>query len=203
MKGLLIKDFYNLAKQMKFFLLFIVVFACMPGFSFMTFAIVYATVLPMTSISYDERAKWDKLAAMMPYSAMDSVLSKYVLGLCLVFGTAILTCFAQAVIGIFTHTKLTGTFFTQLALVVCFALIIESIELPVLIKLGTEKGRMLIIVFIVAVSVGGATLVQNVVVFAYDKLQLATVIPLAVLASALIYTASIFISTALFKSKTE
>lgn len=203
MKGLLIKDFYTLAKQMRFFLLFIIVFACLPGFSFMTFAIVYVTMLPMTSIAYDERAKWDKLAAMMPYSPMDSVLSKYVLGLLLVLATAIIVCFAQAIVGVFTHVKLSGMFFAQLGLVVCFALIIESIELPVLIKFGVEKGRMLMIIFMVVAAVGGAALVENVVAFAFDKLNLAIIMPIAVLAAVVINSISVFISVALFNSKKE
>lgn len=203
MKGLLIKDFLSLAKQMKFFLLIIIVFACIPGYSFMTFALVYVTMLPMSSIAFDERSKWDKLAAMMPYSAMDSVLSKYLMGLILVLSTSVVICFGQAIVRIFTHTSLDGVFFTQLALVICFALIIESIELPVLIKFGVEKGRLLIILFVVIVCVGGASLVENVVKFSFNNLNLALIIPLAVLAAVVISTISVFISEALFKSKTK
>ena len=203
MKGLLIKDFYTLAKQVWFFLIFIVVFACMPGFSFLTFAIVYATMLPMTSIAYDERSKWDKLAAMMPYSKKDLVLSKYLLGLFIILATAVFSCFAQAVIGIFTHTALNGAFFSQLVLIICFAVIIESIELPVLIALGVEKGRLLMIVFMVAAGVGGASLVDNVVKYSFADLNLAVVIPLVALAAALAFTISVIISIALHKNKKE
>ncbi|MFB0919281.1 MAG: ABC-2 transporter permease [Oscillospiraceae bacterium] len=203
MKGLIIKDYYTLVKQLGFFLIFIVVFACLPGFSFLTFAIVYATMLPMTSIAYDERAKWDKFACMMPYSAMDLVLSKYMLGLFIVLATAVFSCFAQAVVGIFTHTVLDGPFFAQLALIVCFAIIIESIELPVLIGLGVEKGRLLMIVFMVAAAVGGATLVDNVVKFSFKELNLAIIIPAAALAAVIVGTISVMISVALYKGKKE
>jgi len=202
MKGL-IKDFYTLAKQMKFFMVFIVIFALLPGFSFMTFAIVYATMLPMTAIAYDERSKWDKLAAMMPYSAMDIVLSKYILGLLMVLATAVFSCFAQEIIGIFKHSSITVVFLTQLSLVVCFALIIEAIELPVLIKFGTEKGRMLMIIFMVVAAVGGAALVENTVEFAFGNLNLAIILPLAVLAAVVVNVLSVLISQALYKSKME
>ncbi len=203
MKGLFIKDYYTLVKQLGFFLIFIVVFACMPGFSFLTFAIVYATLMPMTSIAYDERSKWDKLAAMMPYSKTDLVLSKYMLGLFIILATAVFSCFAQAVIGIFTHTVLNGMFFAQLALIICFAVIIESIELPVLIGFGVEKGRLLMIVFMVAAGVGGASLVDNVVKYSFQDLNLAVVIPLAALAAVIVGTISVMISVALYKGKKE
>lgn len=203
MKGLLIKDYYSLVKQLGFFLIFIVVFACMPGFSFITFAIVYATMLPMTSIAYDERSKWDKLAAMMPYSKEEVVLSKYIQGLLIILATAVLACFAQAVIGIFTHTLLNGVFFAQLVLIVCFAVIIESFELPVLIGLGVEKGRLLMIIFMVAAGVGGASLINNVVEYSFNDINLAIVIPLGVLAAALACTISVIISVALYKNKKE
>lgn len=68
MKGLFIKDLYTLAKQMKIFLLMIVVFAVVPNGSMAGFAIVYSAMLPMTSLAYDERSHWDELAATMPYS---------------------------------------------------------------------------------------------------------------------------------------
>ena len=202
MKGLLIKDLYTLAKQLGYFLVFIVVFACIPGFSFLSFAIVYATMLPMTAIAYDERAKWDKLACMMPYTTKDLVLSKYILGLMLILATAVFACFAQAIAGIFTHTSLDATFFAQLALIVCFAFIIESIELPVLICFGVEKGRLLIIIFMVVAAVGGATLIANVVKFAMKDFNLATIIPLAVLGTAIVSTISVLISMALYKRRT-
>lgn len=203
MKGLIIKDSYTLAKQMKFFMLFIVIFALLPGFSFITFAIVYATMLPMTAIAYDERSKWDKLAAMMPYSAMDIVLSKYILGFLMVIATAAFSCFAQEIIGIFKHSSITVVFLAQLTLVVCFALIIEAIELPVLIKFGMEKGRMLMIIFMVVAAVGGASLIENTVSFAFGNLNLAIILPLAVLAAVGVNVLSVLISQALYKSKMD
>ena len=38
------------------------------GSSTASFAFVYSAMLPITAMAYDERSKWDKLAAMMPYS---------------------------------------------------------------------------------------------------------------------------------------
>ena len=100
MKGLVWKDIYTLLKQAKFILLLMVLFACLPGYSMSAFAIFYGAMLPITALAYDERSKWDELAAMMPYSVKEIVGSKYVLGLLLVGGISALSIAARIVIGI-------------------------------------------------------------------------------------------------------
>lgn len=80
MSALLLKDYYVIFRQMKIFLLLILVFSCIPGTFYSTFAVVYASMLPYTALAYDERSRWDQMAAMMPYSARDVVLSKYLFG---------------------------------------------------------------------------------------------------------------------------
>ena len=41
---------------------------------------LYAAMMPISALAYDENCKWDQLAAMMPYSVRDIVLSKYLFG---------------------------------------------------------------------------------------------------------------------------
>lgn len=76
MKALLLKDFYVLWKQMKAFLVLILLFSALPGSYNAIFAVTYAAMLPYSCVAYDERSKWDQLAAMMPYSNRDLVLSR-------------------------------------------------------------------------------------------------------------------------------
>lgn len=80
MSALLMKDFYLLWKQLKAFLVIILVFSAIPGGYNTVFAVAYAAMLPYSCIAYDERSKWDQLAAMMPYSTRQLVLSRYALG---------------------------------------------------------------------------------------------------------------------------
>lgn len=87
MKALLLKDFYVLWKQMRIFLLLIVVFSALPGGYSAIFAVTYAALLPYSCVAYDERSKWDQLAAMLPYTVRDLVLSRYVLGWIAALGT--------------------------------------------------------------------------------------------------------------------
>ena len=80
MSALLLKDFDVMWKQTRVLLILILVFSCLPGAFYPTFAVVYAAILPYTAMAYDERSKWDQLAAMLPYSHRDIVLSKYCFG---------------------------------------------------------------------------------------------------------------------------
>ena len=54
MKGLLIKDWKTLLKQMKVMLVIVVVFTCIPGTYMAAFALFYAAMLPLTALAYDE-----------------------------------------------------------------------------------------------------------------------------------------------------
>ena len=80
MKALLIKDLYVVNKQLRLYLLILVVFIAFNRDFGSIFLPVWCSMLPYTSIAYDEQSKWDTLAGMMPYSIRDLVLSKYIFG---------------------------------------------------------------------------------------------------------------------------
>lgn len=141
MSGLLLKDIYCLLKQMKIFLVVVVIFAVMPGYSISTFAMVYGAVLPLSALAYDERSHWPTLAAMMPYSPRDLVLSKYVLGWLCMLTAGVTTWAVQTLLAAF------GLPVTQMDLdatlpIICLALVMQAAFLPFMFKMGVEKGRM-------------------------------------------------------------
>ena len=76
MKALLLKDTYVIWKQMKIFLIIVLVFSAIPSSFNSAFAVIYAAMMPYTAMAYDERSTWDQMAAMMPYSPRDIVLDK-------------------------------------------------------------------------------------------------------------------------------
>ena len=80
MKALLMKDLHIFWRRMKIVLVMLAVFAVIPSVFQTTFAITYAAMVPYTIFSVDETSKWDQLAAMMPYSTFELVVSKYILG---------------------------------------------------------------------------------------------------------------------------
>lgn len=103
MKGLLLKDILTLYKQTKIILLLMVVFACIPGLPTSAFAVFYGAMMPITALAYDERSKWDELAAMMPYTAKAIVGSKYALGLLLIGSISLLSAASQVVVSVVQH----------------------------------------------------------------------------------------------------
>lgn len=153
MKSLLIKDFYVITKQLRLYLLIIPVMALIAGGTMNVFGILLGAVLPMTAIAYDERSKWNELAAMMPYTSLDLILSKYVLGYLCMLGAAILVVIGQF-IGKFTGAVTLEDSQNLLLFAIVFGLVFIAINTPILFKFGSEKGRF---VFIITMALIGAS----------------------------------------------
>ena len=152
MKALLYKDLLVLWKQMKFVLLMVAVFCLMPntGFSLNTFFVAYAGILvPVTLFAYDERAKWDSLAAMMPFTTTDLVLSRYLFSWAAT-GYAVLFYLAGQA---FFRGGITAQSLMILEIIVAILLAAQAVYFPILFRLGSEKGRMLMIVVIIGIMV--------------------------------------------------
>ena len=158
MKGLLLKDWYTLIKQMKIMLVLMLVFACIPGYSMAAFAVVYAAMLPVTALAYDERSKWDELAAMLPYSVREIVGGKYVLGVAAVVAAGAAAAVAQLILSRFGWTQFDTEAAIALLFTACLALIMLAINLPVMFRLGVEKGRVLFTILICASAAAGVIL---------------------------------------------
>ncbi len=148
MSGLLLKDFYTLIKQMKVFIAMIVIFSLLPNFSMTGFAIIYAAMLPITAMAYDERSKWHQLAAMMPYSVRDLVLSKYLLGYGTVGATFVMVLIARLILGAIKGQPAGGAELMTIFITANAALIIQAVNLPLMFRFGVEKGRMLLLVLV-------------------------------------------------------
>jgi len=154
MKALLLKDFYTLIKQIKIFIIMIIIFAAIPGYSIAGFAMVYAAMLPITALAYDERSKWNSLALMMPYSDESMVGSKYVLGYIAAATVALFSIAVQIVMSLIKNTPFEMEQVLSVILIACIATIIQAINLPLMFKFGVEKGRLAFFALIVAVTCG-------------------------------------------------
>ena len=163
MSALLLKDYYVIFRQMKIFLLLILVFSCIPGTFYSTFAVVYASMLPYTALAYDERSRWDQMAAMMPYSARDVVLSKYLFGWIAVAVSAAATFVLQTILSVIWLSDVEGPSIPVILLSVCVAVCILDITLPMMFRFGVEKGRlaMFLIIFLVCASAGGIATIEQ------------------------------------------
>lgn len=155
MKGLLLKDLLNLKKQGNVYLLmvgFYLVFSMVTENAsfFGGMVCILSAMLPVTAMSYDERARWDKFALTMPISRKDMVISKYVLGLSFsTIGVIILF-----LCNLLTSLELSNNLIMSLSFL-GLGILIMSLILPLLFKFGVEKGRilMMLIFFVPAIFI--------------------------------------------------
>lgn len=149
MKALLYKDFLVMWKQLKVFLLMVVIFCLVPSQThFMNmFFIAYAgLMIPISLMSYDERDAWPSLAAMLPYTSRDIVLSRYVISwLCSLFATALY------VIGSVWDTN--SHRLTDMGWLLALFLLIQAFLFPLLFRIGVEEARIYIFFIVIVVVI--------------------------------------------------
>jgi len=153
MKALVQKDFYVIWKQMRMFVLVLALLSMVNSAFNTVFLVVWCSMLPYTAMAYDERSHWNQLAAMMPYSKRDIVLSKYVLGWLCAGAAGAVVLAVQAVIRVLHLPMATGS---PLAVLIsfCASASVLAVTLPVMIRFSVERGRM--VMFLVIFLVCGA-----------------------------------------------
>ena len=174
MKGLLLKDFFTLLKQLKLYLLFIVILSVIPSMNFSNIAMVYAAMLPITVIAYDERSKWDQLAIMMPYSKRDLVFSKFLIGYLGIAICMLLSLGLQALVGALGGASFTAESMYAIVLTAIAGFILIAVNLPFMFWLGVERGRVVFMVLIAVTVFFGMMGAQN----ATKLLQLDSISPM-------------------------
>lgn len=202
MLGLLKKDIFTLAKQLKLFLAIIVIWSLIPGFSVTGFAIIYAGLLPITAAAYDERSKWNTYASMMPYSAFDLVFSKYLLGYTCILIASVLSVLSQYLVSLFTGSEYSADGRITVILIIAVAVIILAVNLPFMLLFGVEKGRMFFFLLIFASTFAATTLGKqnnlSLGTFDFTKISLICIV---LLAAIVINIISVFVTTKLYEKK--
>ncbi|HEY8422543.1 MAG TPA: ABC-2 transporter permease [Thermoclostridium sp.] len=141
MKGLILKDLYNLSKQYKIVLILVVFYLVISltneDSSFFGGVVTILMVMQLvTAIAYDEKSKWDRYALAMPISRTDLVLSKYLLG-----GILLAIAFAaNFIFGMASGSEPIETLIISVAMT-GVGLLFMFLILPFLFKFGVEKGR--------------------------------------------------------------
>lgn len=157
MKGLILKDLYNIshnAKSMLFILLFFaVIFLPSSGAQGYTFTCaLLCTMMIVTTFSFDEYSNWAPYALIMPVSRENLVAGKYiVLAIFSVIGTLfglLVGTIGTRIAGAFVSVQepaalpLGLTAIASLALSTTFG----GISIPLTFRFGPEKGRLLVLV---------------------------------------------------------
>jgi hypothetical protein len=187
---------------MKFVLLFLVIMTAIPGINQSAFAMIYFAMMPITAMAYDERCKWDSLAAMMPYSAKDIVLSKYLLGYIGMLGACLLSFGGNSIIKLFQHSSITMEEALSILLIACVGVILLAVNLPFIFRFGVEKGR-LVFMIIIAGSVFALMMAgdQITTLLNANQIRPALLAAIGVAAAAMSNLISIAISNAIYKKK--
>ena len=162
MIALLKKDIFVMDKQMRVLVILALVFLLMPTVSSIgsAYAVMISLMLPMSTISYDERCKWDRYAAMLPWTPRQIVGSKYILhygamamsmGL-IVVGTYIRSLYSE-------EPVIWEDVWHMLAMYVVILAVLTVVIYPLLYRFGTERGRLilvaiLMVIFLVTMGAG-------------------------------------------------
>lgn len=161
MMGLILKDIYSMLKQTKIFLILTIVMALMQNNFLLSYAICYASMLPITALAYDERAKWKKFADMLPYTTTELVGCKYIVGYLSIGATALVAIGSKFFCSLTGKTAFSQEYWATLILTICAALIIQAINLPFMFWIGVERGRLLFILIVIATLFFATTALDN------------------------------------------
>lgn len=200
MKGLLLKDFYNVKNLILYYALVAAVFAVVSVVSsniyfFCGFMIFISVGLVSSTISYDAQDKWDRYALSSGVSRRTAVLSKYVF--------TVVSILCSLALGLILALALGYRQAVDFLPVVAYSfagVLSVGIVLPCFFRFGVEKARviyMIVIVFTVALMVGGISL--------FERLNFAAQAPwmlvlLAVLSVAIL-AISYFVSLRIYRNK--
>ena len=148
MKGLLLKDLLNLKSTFKMLGAMIVFFAVAflrEGNSFVFGIIILMfAMMVVTTISYDDLAKWDAYALTMPVTRKEMVLSKYLVMVLLNTLGAVLSLIIGIVGSFLMNQSFDLEILVIVGLVYLIAFIFGSVIIPLIYKFGTEKARLML-----------------------------------------------------------
>ena len=147
MIGLLRKDLYVADKSGRLLLVLALLFSLIPSMAAFgsTYSMMLAVMMPLNSIAYDERCKWDRYAAMLPCRVGQLVWSKYLLAYLYTLlggGIIVLGTFLRGMVTGAADWRETAEMSVMLATVMLF---ITAMGLPILYRFGSEKGRLAMI----------------------------------------------------------
>ena len=148
MKGLIIKDILNLRNYMKQLILVFIFFVAYGiflknGVFVGSMITLMLSMQVITTMSYDEYAKWDKYALTMNINRKDIVLSKYVFFIMSIIIGIVVGIISSSLINIISDSNVTiDEILVTSIMVPCIFAILFCIIIPIVFKIGVEKARV-------------------------------------------------------------
>lgn len=205
MKGLLLKDFYQLIKYCKMFFLIDLVFFAVAFFSgentmFVCFPVMYSGLLPLTLLSYDERCGWSSYSGTLPYNEKQLVSAKYLIGLLVQAAVGTVSVLVLFVKGLADNEQSLPANLSAIGIMFIVSLVFPAVCLPFCYKFGTEKGRLLYYITVAAV-VASSGLLYDIIVKNFGTAEMpGNLLPLLIVGIIVLYAVSWIISIPLLKS---
>lgn len=146
MKGLILKDLYQMVRYYKSYLVLVVVFlfssANTANLFFTFYPVMIAGMIPPSLLAYDERSKWDLYSATLPVTRKQLVSAKYLIGLLVQLMFLLVTAVFQTGIMVARGSFSLSWLWSLVSMMAVLSALSSSITLPFMFKLGAEKGRM-------------------------------------------------------------
>ena len=204
MKRLTLKDLYMMRKYCRSMLLITVIFLAAavvnPGSPFfLLYPAVFAGMMPVTLISYDEKFRWNSYCRVLPYSAKQIVFSKYLLIILLTAALLVIYSILAAVLSA-AGSGINMELFTLLSVIFILSATGPSLILPFIFRYGVETGRIVfyIVIILLCTLPAGMSALEDALP---ANLNAGASNILMIAATCLIFVISYLISLKCFKTK--
>lgn len=212
MTGLLRKDFLLLAKALRAFALFAVVFAALSfsqnngeniGAAVGSYFFIMIVIMQVFTLSADEQARWLRLEKALPVTPFQAVLSKYLMSLLgAVLGMIVFLLFC------IRDIMATGNLIEPLSIaagLAAAALFLAAVEFPLLYRFGSNSGRFLffgvVIVVVALIWAGQMAGLPVEAVTGWFSANKTLLVVLGICIPVLAFIGSYFLSTSIYRKK--
>ncbi len=198
MKALLIKDLLTLKGQAKSLLLvlavwFIISYINGSGLFFTALSVIYGMLLPLTTLSVDEKSRVERYMMSAPVTRAELALSRYALGILGLLTLGVLGIGASLAIGDSLEEALGAS-----AACFCLAVLLLGVTLPLVYKFGTDKARIISIVIYMVTFLAVGFIARR---FGIELDDLGGAFFLLPLLSLTVLAASVAVSLGIYKKK--
>lgn len=172
MRGLVLKDFYNMKSSLLILIgivIFLNIVSIIEGEGSGSITTTILVMLPMiiatNTIGMDEKTKWDNYAMTMPISRKDVVKSKYVTLITIVGLTTVVIVAINIFLQGLKGEILLSNILENISLNLSIGMILSAIIIPIVCKFGLEKARIALMTFIIIPIFIGSYLEGNLAQF--------------------------------------
>ncbi|ROR25761.1 ABC-2 family transporter [Mobilisporobacter senegalensis] len=112
---------------------------------FISFLMLFGVMFILSTFTYDDMAGWDMYALSMPTSKNKIILAKYILSLIFTFFAGIIAIIVNIITELIEKNTVTQEALIPIWTYIALALLFNSLQIPLVVKLGSDKARYAIL----------------------------------------------------------